>query len=177
MCWLCRRTLPISAFRLRKSSGGAAQWRSRCNECEAADRQLQAKNALRDHTQDRASKSYAGLRRYAKKLGIPWSEVVERYPVDNRCEVCGRTPQEASRSGRFARLSLDHCHQTGQLRGFLCSPCNSGVGHLGDNPERLRGALKYLTKFESIRILGPAPEPRTADDGRHEVDQDAIPGL
>lgn len=166
MCWMCRQTLPISAFQLRKSRQGAAKWRSRCRDCEAADRRLQAKNALRQHTQDRASKSYAGLRRYAKKLGISWAEVVERYPTDNRCEVCKRTPQEANHGGRYARLSLDHCHQTGQLRGFLCGPCNSGVGHLGDTHRRLRAALKYLNTADNrIRLSQGA------------VEQDQIPGL
>jgi hypothetical protein len=166
MCWMCRQTLPISAFRLRKSSQGSAKWRSRCTDCEAADSRLQAKNALRHHTQDRASKSYAGLRQYAKKLGIPWAEVVERYPPDNRCEVCRRTPQEANQGGRYARLSLDHCHQTGQLRGFLCGPCNSGVGHLGDTPSRLRAALKYLNTAE--RRINLAQDPG---------EQEQIPGL
>jgi hypothetical protein len=34
-------------------------------------------------------------------------------------------------------------------------------------------------KISRMRRLGPEcdPEPRSADHGRHEVDQDAIPGL
>jgi hypothetical protein len=166
MCWLCRRTLPIDAFNLRKSSGGAAKWRSRCRECESADQVIRAKNAQRDYTQDRATKSYAGLRRYAKKLGIPWADIVERYPRDNRCEICRRTPEEAYSVGRFGRLSLDHCHETGVLRGFLCGPCNSGVGHLGDSHERLRRASQYLSRAA-----------HAASDRNADQYQDTIPGL
>jgi hypothetical protein len=106
---------------------------------------LRAKNAHRGRSRALTA-PYLSLRKYAKELGIPWAEVVERYPTDNRCEVCGRTPQEANSGGRYVRLSLDHCHITGRLRGFLCGPCNSGLGYLGDTPERVRAALKYLLK-------------------------------
>lgn len=163
-CPRCERTLPMEDFSLRKERQGAAKWRSRCKECEATDGRMRAKNISRTYPANQVAVSYSGLRRYAKKLGIPWAEVVERYPADNRCEVCRRTPQEANPGGRYARLSLDHCHETGILRGFLCGPCNSGVGHLGDTPVRLRAALKYLTRAES---RGRRPRP---------VDQDPIPG-
>lgn len=171
VCPGCLRTLRIDAFDLRKQRQGAAKWRSRCKECEASDKRLQSKNAQRDRSKERATASYISLRTYAKKLGIPWAEVVERYPIDNRCEVCGRTPQEASRSGRYGRLSLDHCHQTGRLRGFLCSPCNSGVGHLGDDPQRVRAAWKYLTREAPPR---PSLQRRRQQDNR--PDQDTLPG-
>jgi len=153
-CTQCDRLLPMDAFRLRKRSEGTAKWRSRCKECEAIDSRLRAKNAHRDRSKERLSTPYLGLRRYAKELGIPWAEVVERYPADNRCEVCGRTPEEANPGGRFVRLSLDHCHETGALRGFLCGPCNTGLGQLGDTAERVRLALAYLLRKTPERPVG-----------------------
>ena len=41
-------------------------------------------------------------------------------------------------------LRVDHNHRTGEVRGLLCKECNSGMGLLGDNPERLRAAARYL---------------------------------
>lgn len=165
-CLRCERTLPVEDFGLRKARAGASKWRSRCRECEATESRMYAKHAQRVRAEDRESVSYTALRRYAKQLGIPWAEVVERYPSDNRCEICRRTPQEANPGGRYFRLSLDHCHETNALRGFLCGPCNSGVGHLGDTLAHLRAALKYLTKAESRARA-------SRDTG---VDQDPIPG-
>ena len=162
-CRQCDRTLPMSAYSFRRSREGAAKWRSRCKECERTDARLRAKTADRgDRSKERLSVPYVGLRGYAKKLGIPWAEVVERYPEDNRCEICGRTPQEASRSGKIVRLALDHCHETGRLRGFLCTPCNSGLGYLGDAAERLQAALKYLRRTPTHRrpsSRAPSPIP------------------
>jgi hypothetical protein len=40
-----------------------------------------------------------------------------------RCAICHVTPEEMGR-----RLAVDHNHLTGEVRGLLCSPCNSGLG-------------------------------------------------
>jgi hypothetical protein len=39
---------------------------------------------------------------------------------------------------------VDHDHDTGDPRGLLCSQCNTGIGLLGDSPERLLAAVDYL---------------------------------
>lgn len=41
-------------------------------------------------------------------------------------------------------LVVDHCHETGVVRGLLCSECNIGIGKLGDSPARLTAAAKYI---------------------------------
>lgn len=44
----------------------------------------------------------------------------------------------------------DHNHETGVVRGILCFACNTGIGKLGDDPERLRAAADYL---DSKKVL------------------------
>jgi hypothetical protein len=44
-------------------------------------------------------------------------------------------------------LVVDHCHETGKVRGMLCSTCNTGIGHLKDSPAMLLSALQYLESF------------------------------
>lgn len=39
---------------------------------------------------------------------------------------------------------VDHCHTGGQVRGLLCSTCNTGLGSFYDQPSTLRRAAEYL---------------------------------
>lgn len=54
------------------------------------------------------------------------------------CECCGRPDRRA--------LSLDHCHETGAFRGWLCGACNLGIGKLQDSVEGLQRAIDYLKR-------------------------------
>lgn len=40
--------------------------------------------------------------------------------------------------------SIDHCHDTGLVRGLLCRRCNFGLGWLNDDPSRVLTAYFYL---------------------------------
>ena len=49
-------------------------------------------------------------------------------------------------------IQLDHCHETGKFRGWLCKECNISVGNLGDNVLGLVRALTYINKTENKNI-------------------------
>jgi hypothetical protein len=57
------------------------------------------------------------------------------------CAACGKE-QEGQ------RLSIDHDHVTGQVRGLLCYGCNIALGHLRDNPEHVLGLFHYIKKYK-----------------------------
>jgi hypothetical protein len=54
------------------------------------------------------------------------------------CAIC----KEECPTGK--RLSVDHNHETGEVRGLLCYPCNFWIGHLERQPELFQVAIKYL---------------------------------
>lgn len=58
---------------------------------------------------------------------------------DGRCCICGINESECGR-----RLAMDHCHQTGEFRGWLCEKCNVAIGALGDCPAVAAKAVEYL---------------------------------
>jgi hypothetical protein len=60
-------------------------------------------------------------------------------PKPSVCECCGKAPRKNG-------MHLDHCHLTGEFRGWLCGPCNQGIGLLGDTEGGLHLAIKYLTR-------------------------------
>ena len=57
------------------------------------------------------------------------------------CAICG-----AVEPGGRGRFHIDHCHATGVIRGLLCSRCNVGLGHFGDDAARMRLAIAYLER-------------------------------
>jgi Recombination endonuclease VII len=63
-----------------------------------------------------------------------------------RCAICGT--DEPGTKG----WCVDHDHESGAVRGLLCSPCNLAIGYMGDDPERLKAAATYL--------LGTRPKTR-----------------
>lgn len=56
------------------------------------------------------------------------------------CAICKSHQSEFKLS-----LSVDHCHETGKIRGLLCGNCNMALGLLKDNILNLEEAIKYLS--------------------------------
>jgi hypothetical protein len=42
------------------------------------------------------------------------------------------------------QLPVDHDHETGVVRGLVCTQCNSAMGTVGDSAIRLRAMAEYL---------------------------------
>jgi hypothetical protein len=55
--------------------------------------------------------------------------------------VCALCQQDKPRKNR---LSVDHDHNTGRVRGLLCVPCNRALGFF-ENIEWNQRAIEYLT--------------------------------
>ena len=57
---------------------------------------------------------------------------------EGRCKICKKNLEMQG--------VIDHDHETGKVRGVLCSPCNLGLGNFQDNPTNLENAITYLQK-------------------------------
>lgn len=82
-----------------------------------------------------------GIVALRNKYGIePEMFMALLYLQDRRCAICRvefvRTPH------------IDHCHETGRVRGLLCGQCNTGLGMFEDSVARMNVAIKYLLNTE-----------------------------
>lgn len=48
-------------------------------------------------------------------------------------------------------LAVDHDHETGEVRGLLCSRCNFALGYAQDSAEILRGLASYIEERASSK--------------------------
>ena len=55
------------------------------------------------------------------------------------CAICGEEGD-----GRWKKLCVDHCHDTGKVRKLLCRNCNMVLGQVGDNVQLLEKMVTYL---------------------------------
>lgn len=74
------------------------------------------------------------------------------------CKIC-RQPCRTHKS-----LSVDHSHETNQIRGLLCARCNQGLGLFREDPRILRRAEGYLYEYHGDAYQGYYKE-RTAKIG------------
>jgi len=77
------------------------------------------------------------------------------------CFICRRA------NGRTRKLSVDHDHKTGLVRGLICRPCNSLLGHLRDDAGAAHRIAQYLLDPPARRmgLVAVHRENREADDG------------
>lgn len=61
------------------------------------------------------------------------------------CACCGQSHELFKR-----RLHVDHDHNTGKIRGLLCTECNPGIGYFQESVERLQKAINYLSKSKML---------------------------
>ena len=113
-CSKCKIEKPLDAKHFRLNKYKANGLDSWCRDCANAYKK---------------SKGYSYFSR-----GIKDIKRAQEAKELKECIICGEE----------TKIVVDHDHETGYVRGGLCTHCNLGLGHFMDNPELLRLAALYL---------------------------------
>lgn len=132
-CRECQQVKPSSEFYWRRDS---ATYRDACIECKRGHSILYYQNKGLDR--QRAWR--------LRKFGITQSDYDRMWAEQGGvCAICyGRCQVHGE------LLSVDHDHETGQVRKLLCGHCNKGLGLFRDNPDFLMEAAAYLMQYKDV---------------------------
>jgi hypothetical protein len=78
-----------------------------------------------------------------------------------KCAICGDEIHgytSLKDKSKRTKACLDHDHETGEVRGLLCSRCNTGIGFLRDSPNIVALAFEYLKKYKFVPQTKGGPE-------------------
>ena len=133
-CSTCKEVKPLEDF--HNDKGTKTGKSSRCKPCTITQkRNWNRKNKEKVHGQQ-----------IKQKYGIGLEEFNAMYKAQGGCCAICKTDKNDFRvtSRQHYRFAVDHCHETGKVRGLLCNACNRGIGFLKDDADLLEAAASYL---------------------------------
>jgi hypothetical protein len=137
VCTKCKEEKVISLFHKEPRGRGKYGKRALCKICSTKQTSNCRRNQETKH-RNRLYRKYNLLR-----YGVTEEQYEDMYKKQNGiCAIC----KDPSRKSEKHSLHVDHDHNTGEIRGLLCTRCNPGIGFFDDNPELLIKAAKYLQK-------------------------------
>jgi hypothetical protein len=138
-CCDCKRQFETTEFYKNAArSDGLSQ---RCRECSRA-------HVRHSYYKRQAADPQAhAQKRYYENIKYLYGMTPEQYELmlqqqGGHCAVCPAITADTKKT----RLHVDHNHETGVIRGLLCTHCNQSVGCADDSPVRLRALAAYLER-------------------------------
>lgn len=138
-CNKCKAQKDVSEFYLKAPSRrDKYSPKDKCFYFSHCKEYIKAKQLLYRKNNPEKSK---GIDLY-QSFGIRFEDYKKMYDDQKGCcGICERHSTEFRRS-----LAVDHCHDTGKIRGLLCDACNVTVGKTKDNVKWLQNCISYLNK-------------------------------
>lgn len=155
-CSTCKQQKSLDSFDRKKSAKDGR--RSRCKECrhqleleQAKERNLLHYHLNKDVISAKQKEKYNSKVRvnsysYEKTKNLDLKrefginlEIYNEMLANQKgvCAICFLPESNVA-------LAVDHCHETGLIRGLLCGKCNRALGLLQDNPALMRIAALYV---------------------------------
>mgnify|MGYP003939491259 CR=1 FL=1 len=121
-----------------------------CKECRKSHRRsyyMKTKNTkyMKEYNKQyyKENKTKEHNRYLEKTYGITYKEKIRLLELQNyKCAICGKDLKT-----RGNDTNIDHNHDTGDVRGILCTRCNTLLGWANESIEILMRAVYYLKKY------------------------------
>lgn len=132
-CCKCKVEKPLSEF-----SRHASRSDGHHNMCKVCKSKSTGKWQKDNERRKEYMKWYAIKHRYGLSKGDYETMLTQQ---EGLCAIC---------RGEMKHIYVDHCHDTGRVRGLLCPRCNSAIGYLAQSDEWFQRAQEYMTFNGSV---------------------------
>jgi protein-arginine kinase activator protein McsA len=142
-CRRCNKEQHIDNFHKIKAGDGRKNICSTCANQKSIDRYYANHEEMKQRAAEKRKRPDVKEWHRNYKLRKLFGITIEQYNVMGEsqhwmCAICS-APQPENE-----HLHVDHSHNSGKVRGLLCRACNTAIGLMNDEPERLRKAISYL---------------------------------
>jgi hypothetical protein len=143
-CSACKQVKPTTDYYKRAASSDGLQRHCKvCSNTRVAKKRANNREYMRSYMRSPAGKTAARKHLLKKKYKLSLEEFDNLLAAqDFVCACCKRSEP----GGASNQWNVDHCHESGKVRGLLCNACNIGIGCLGDDLQGARNALQYLER-------------------------------
>lgn len=118
ICNRCNRLLEIDSFKINQTAkDNRIVRRPSCNDC----------------------RKIIDGKKVGSKDSKEWAKTKPNFEIWE-CPIC----KKKTIPGVTSKVVLDHNHNTGKPRAWICDSCNTGLGRFKDNTEIMLNAIKYL---------------------------------
>lgn len=137
----------------RRKAAQAPSTRGQCKDCPPGVQRLVRRPGPRCQEHRIAFRNRQREIKHGRWILATYGITAEEYRAiyeaqGGKCAICQRA------TGASKKLSVDHDHKTGEVRGLLCTPCNRDVlGHLRDSISALLRAVRYLLHPPARKVL------------------------
>lgn len=140
LCSKCFEMKDFSTFSPAKQCRDG--YRPECKACHNAAEKLRDKSHRSTITP-----AYKRRERLKRVYGLSPEDYDQRLAEQGGvCAICQENRSWNRREGDV--LVVDHDHNTGEVRGLLCHPCNQVLGLMREDAARLSAAAAYLIAVE-----------------------------
>lgn len=157
-CPRCDGVFPATEEFFRKRGTYRRGFKSYCKLCENTySREYQQKDKERIcdrvlswyHKQKKERPEFVKKKSLEHTLKSKYDMTLKQYDEmlkgqNGVCAVCKNPETNINRYGDVNRLSVDHNHKTGEIRGLLCNNCNLLLGRIEHTPELVIKLQAYL---------------------------------
>jgi hypothetical protein len=133
VCCKCREEKELSTenFSRNNVDANAKGFQGKCKPCSREDHRAYMARRKAENGGEFIYKDRARGYHLKHKYGLKPED------IPDKCQVC---------NGATRKICVDHCHETGKIRGFLCGACNITLRLAEDDADRLRALADYLEK-------------------------------